>query len=76
MSKTFGNVHRIECLPVTVIFIGVVTSKRGKKSKTNCVGEENLSTSIHPHLKWSIKPNVFVCLCVCASGYESNVRYS
>lgn len=55
MGKIAATVHKSECLPVTVIFISVVTSKRGKKSETNCIGEENLSTCIHPYLKKLIK---------------------
>lgn len=37
--------------PVTVIVISVVAPKRGKEAKADCVGEEDLRTSIHPHLE-------------------------
>lgn len=60
MGRIVATVHKSECLPVTVIFISVVTSKRGKKSETNCIGEENLSTCIHPYLKKSIKACLFL----------------
>lgn len=37
--------------PVAVVVVGVVTPKRGEEPKTDGVGEENLSASVHPHLR-------------------------
>ena len=46
--------------PVTVIVISVVAPKRGKEAKANSIGEEDLRTSVHPHLKKRAKHCAFV----------------
>lgn len=38
-------------LPVAVIVIGIVTSQSGEAAQADGIGEEDLSSSIHPHLE-------------------------
>lgn len=37
-------------LPVAVVVVFVITSQSSEAAETNGIGEENLSSSIHPHL--------------------------
>lgn len=37
--------------PVAVVVVGVVAPERGEEPEADGVGEENLSASIHPHLR-------------------------
>lgn len=51
----FTCIHIV--LPVTVIVVGIVTSQSRETAQADGIREEDLSSSIHPHLKekWEIK---------------------
>lgn len=38
-------------LPVAVVVIGIVASQSGEAAQADGIGEEDLSSSIHPHLE-------------------------
>lgn len=41
----------IPILPVAVIVIGIVTSQSSETAQADGIGEEDLGSRVHPHLK-------------------------